>query len=121
MLFLFPYTTLFRSSVVVCVTGIGPVYAVDAVVGVLPSVVEWIVTRVDSSVRVTSYDAINVPPAGLNVGVATSGTIVYVALATLLFAIPLAAASARSVVVCVTGIGPVYTVDAVVGVLPSVV
>src|SRR5207245_580075 len=50
-----------------------------------------------------------VPPAGLNVGVATSGTIVYVALATLLFAIPLAAASARSVVVCVTGIGPVYT------------
>src|SRR5437899_12833690 len=57
----------------------------------------------------------NVPPAGLNVGVATSGTIVYVALATLLFAIPLAAASARSVVVCVTAIGPVYTVDAVVG------
>jgi hypothetical protein len=48
-------------------------------------------------------------------------TNVYVALATVLFAIPLAVAIARSVRVCVTEIGPVYTVDAVVGVLPSVV
>ena len=48
-------------------------------------------------------------------------TIVYVALATALFAIPLAAAIARTVVVCVSGIGPVYMVDPVVGVLPSVV
>ena len=48
-------------------------------------------------------------------------TIVYVALATALFAIPLAAAIARSVVVCVSGIGPPYTGDPVVGVLPSVV
>jgi hypothetical protein len=48
-----------------------------------------------------------VPPAGLNVGGATGCTIVYVALATGLFAIPLAVAIARSVVVCVSEIGPV--------------
>ena len=64
-------------------------------------------------------DPTYVPPAGLNVGLATQ--IVYVALATVLFAIPLAVASAWSVIVRVTEIGPVYTVDAVVGVLPSVV
>jgi hypothetical protein len=39
----------------------------------------------------------------------------------LLSAIPLAAAIALIVVVCVTEIGAVYWVDAVVGVLPSVV
>jgi hypothetical protein len=47
--------------------------------------------------------------------------IVYVALATALVAYPGAAATALTVVVCVTVIGPVYGVDAVVGVLPSVV
>jgi hypothetical protein len=46
---------------------------------------------------------------------------VYVAPATLLSAIPLAAAIASMVVVRVTEIGPVYTVEEVVGVLPSVV
>ena len=68
---------------------------------------------------VTLIDEVYVPGAGLNVGVATR--IVYVALAAALFAIPLAAAIARTVVVCVSGIGPPYTLDPVVGVLPSVV
>jgi hypothetical protein len=60
-----------------------------------------------------------VPPGGLKVGVAVCK--VYVALATLLLAIPLAAANALIVIDCVTEIAPVYRVDAVVGVLPSVV
>ena len=70
---------------------------------------------------VTLTDEVYVPGAGLNVGVATCCWIVYVALPTTLFAIPLAAAIARTVVVCVSGIGPPYTLDPVVGVLPSVV
>jgi len=45
----------------------------------------------------------------------------YVAVATSLSAIPLAAAIALTVVVLVTEIGPVYRAEAVVGVLPSVV
>jgi len=47
--------------------------------------------------------------------------IVYVALATALLAIPLAAAIALIVMLWATEIGPLYTLDAVVGVLPSVV
>jgi len=63
-------------------------------------------------------------PGSDKMGAVTSAELavtVYVALATVLFAIPLVAASARTVVVRVSEIGPVYTVDAVVGVLPSVV
>jgi hypothetical protein len=71
------------------------------------------------SLKVTVCGWSYVPPAGLNIGVAT--LIVYVALATLLSAIPLGAAIALMVVVRVTEIGPVYTVEEVVGVLPSVV
>src|SRR5438046_9673946 len=56
-----------------------------------------------------------VPPAGLNVGATT--LMVYVALVTLLLLIPLAAAIALSVVVVVSGTGPVYALDAVVGAL----
>jgi len=71
---------------------------------------------------VTLTDEVYVPGAGLNVGVATCCCwIVYVPVATALFAIPLAAAMALSVVVCVTGIGPAYGVDPGVGALPSVV
>jgi len=44
-----------------------------------------------------------------------------VALATPLSAIPVAVAMARTVALCVTEIGPLYAVDAAVGVLPSVV
>ena len=47
--------------------------------------------------------------------------IVYVALTGALVVYPGAAAIALTVVVCVTLIGPVYGVDAVVGVVPSVV
>ena len=70
---------------------------------------------------VTLTDEVYVPGAGLNVGGATCCWIVYVPAATALFAIPLAAAIARSVVVCVSGIGPPYTGDPVVGALPSIV
>ena len=73
------------------------------------------------SAIVTLTDEVYVPGVGLNVGGATCCWIVYVALPTTLFAIPLAAAIARTVVVCVTVTAPVYTVDPVVGVLPSVV
>ena len=55
---------------------------------------------------VTVTDEMYVPAAGLNAGVATSCTIEYVALATALLAMPLAAAIALTVVVCVTVIGP---------------
>jgi hypothetical protein len=40
---------------------------------------------------------------------------------TALFVVPLFAAIARIVVVCVIAIGPLYTGDAVVGVVPFVV
>jgi hypothetical protein len=72
-----------------------------------------------ASLSVTDCGVLYVPPGGLSVGVATR--IVYVALATLLSAIPLAAAIALIVMDRVTEIGAVYGVDAVVGVLPSVV
>ena len=54
----------------------------------------------------TDCGLVYVPPAGVNAGVATCWTIVYVALATALLVIPLAAAIALIVVVCVTRIGP---------------
>ena len=54
---------------------------------------------------VTVTDEVYVPAAGLNAGVATCWTTVYVALATALLAIPPAAAIAFIVVVCATWIG----------------
>ena len=65
-----------------------------------------------------------VPPAGLNVGVATVATvlIVYVAEATEELVSPLKAARALIVTVPLfTAIALLYTVDEVVGVEPSVV
>ena len=70
---------------------------------------------------VTVTEPAKVPPGGVKLGGPTDCWIVYVALVTLLLLIPLAAAIALSVVVVVTGTGTVYTLDAVVGVLPSVV
>ena len=54
---------------------------------------------------VTVTEPTKLPPGGLNVGATT--LMVYVALVTLLSAIPLAAAIALSVVVVVSGTGPV--------------
>ena len=51
----------------------------------------------------------------------SAALIVYVAVATALFAIPLATAIASIVVVELTLIGPVYFVEEVVGVVPFVV
>ncbi len=56
---------------------------------------------------VTATEPTKVPPAGLKVGGAAGCTMVYVALVTLLLLIPLAAATALSVVVVVSGTGPV--------------
>ena len=65
--------------------------------------------------------AVYVPPAGLNVGVATCCEMVYVAVPIALVDSPLAVAIALIVVVLLTAIGPLYFVEEVVGVLPSVV
>ena len=73
------------------------------------------------SESVTATEEVKVPPLGLSTGVAAGPWIVYVALAIALAVYPGAVAIALTVVVCVTVIGPVYRVDAVVGVLPSVV
>ena len=54
---------------------------------------------------VTVTEPAKLPPGGLKVGATT--LMVYVALVTLLLAIPLAAAIALSVVVVVSGTGPV--------------
>ena len=54
---------------------------------------------------VTATEPTKLPPGGLKVGATT--LMVYVALLTLLLAIPLAAAIALSVVVVVSGTGPV--------------
>ncbi len=56
---------------------------------------------------VTVTEPTKLPPGGLKVGGAAGCTIVYVALVTLLLVIPLAAAIALSVVVVVSGTGPV--------------
>jgi len=56
---------------------------------------------------VTVTAPLKLPPGGSKVGGATACEIVYVALATLLLLIPLAAAIALSVVVVVSEIGPV--------------
>ena len=56
---------------------------------------------------VTVTEPAKVPPGGVKVGGATDCWIVYVALVTLLLVIPLAAAIALSVVVVVSGTGPV--------------
>src|SRR5438552_5442985 len=80
---LFPYTTLFRSPLAtalvvypdataialivwVVVTVIGPVYAAEVVVGVLPMVAEDIVAPGVLSVSVTESEEVNVPPPGLS-------------------------------------------------------
>ena len=71
---------------------------------------------------VTATEESKAPPPGLSAGVAAADPwIVYVALATALVVYPGAAAIALTVCVVVTVIGPLYGVDAVVGVLPSVV
>ena len=61
------------------------------------------------------------PLAGLSTGVAAGTWIVYVALATALVVYPDATAIALIVCVVVTVMGPLYGVEDVVGVLPSVV
>ena len=61
------------------------------------------------------------PAAGLNVGVAATGRIVYAADPTAESTKPDAVAMALMVVAAVIGIAAVYTVDDVPGVVPSVV
>ena len=117
-----PVAVAMARMVVVWVTEIGPLYAAEAAVGVLPSTVKWMIAPGVPSVIVTVTDDVNVPPAGLRAGVATTCCwMVYVALATPLSVIPLFEAMARMVVVWVTEMGPLYGVEAAVGVLPSVV
>ena len=71
---------------------------------------------------VTVCAELYVPAAGLKVGAATGGEIVYVAELTELVVIPLLYAIAFTVVVALTVIGLLYSVPAVwLGVLPSVV
>ncbi len=67
----------------------------------------------------TVWSEVYVPGFGANVGVATS--IVYVAEPTALLASPDKVAIALSVSECDTVIGPVYWVDAGVGVAPLIV
>ena len=71
---------------------------------------------------VTFCAAVYGPPAGLNVGAATAGAIVYVALLTELSAIPVRYAIALIVVVALTVIALLYSVpEVLLGVLPFVV
>jgi hypothetical protein len=67
----------------------------------------------------TATEPVNVPAAGLKVGVATCT--VYVPLATALSVIPLLKARAFRAVVAVNVTGPLYTVEDEVGSLPFVV
>jgi hypothetical protein len=73
-------------------------------------------------VIVTDCDAVYVPATGVKVGAAVVGAaIVYAAEATALAVWPLATAIASNVSLALMLIGPVYTVEAVVGVAPLVV
>ena len=63
----------------------------------------------------------NVPPLGVNVGVAAAAFFVNVAVATALSEFPLLIAIAFMVVVAGSVKGAVYKVEALVGVLPLVV
>ena len=74
-----------------------------------------------ASERVTDCVALYVPGAGLKPGVAAAVCMVKVPLATALVLKPEAVAIALIVVVLLTGIAALYTVEEVVGVLPSVV
>src|SRR5437016_14137657 len=107
LLLLIPLAAAIALSVVVVVSGTGPVYTLDAVVGVLPSVGRATCAPLVEVLIVTVTEPAKVPPGGVKVGGATDCWIVYVALVTLLLLIPLAAAIALSVVVVVSGTGPV--------------
>src|SRR5207247_933602 len=107
LLLLIPLAAAIALSVVVVVTGTGTVYTLDAVVGVLPSVGSSVLAPLVVVLIVTVTEPAKVPPGGVKVGGATVCEIVYVALVTLLLLIPLAAAIALSVVVVVSGTGPV--------------
>ena len=76
-----------------------------------------------ASLIVTFWAELYVPAAGLNTGVAVAVAepIVYVALETELSKKPLATAIAWIVVVELTGMAAVYSVDDFVGVVPFVV
>jgi hypothetical protein len=62
-----------------------------------------------------------VPPAGLKVGNAAGGVMVYAAIFTRLAELPVATATALSATVVEMVMGPVYTGELVVGVDPSAV
>ena len=70
---------------------------------------------------VTLTELSKFPPFGLNAGVAAAAFFVNVAEETVLFVRPLFTAIAFSVVVEEMAIGAEYTLEPVVGVLPSVV
>jgi hypothetical protein len=107
--------------VVVDDTLMGPEYNVDVAVGVLPLVV-YLISAPDVVVlKLTDCAEVYVPPAGLNVGVATVVLMVYVALATDELVIPDFIPIALMVRVVGTLIADEYNVDDAVGVLPSVV
>ena len=67
---------------------------------------------------VTDWGAMKTPPEGLIVG---DSMMVYVAVETPLFGLPVAVAMGLMVVVAVTGIVPPYSGEEVDGVVPSVV
>src|ERR1700675_790974 len=100
-------------TVVVLLTGMAPLYGVEEVVGVLPSVVKKIVAPVVASERVTDCVVLYVPGAGLKPGVAAAVWMVYVPLATALVLKPAAVAMALIVVVLLTGMAPLYGVEEV--------
>ena len=70
---------------------------------------------------VTVCADVYVPVPGVITGVAVEDVMVYTAVDTLLLKKPLSAAIASTVSDALTVIGPVYTVEEVVGVVPFVV
>src|SRR5256886_16886629 len=107
LLLAIPLAAAIALSVVVVVSGTGPVLFFDGFGGLRPLL--FFPTRPPPVLvlSVPATEPAKVPPAGLKVGGAAGCTIVYVALVTLLLVIPLAAAIALSVVVVVSGTGPV--------------
>jgi hypothetical protein len=108
-------------KMVAAVIEIGVVYCVDDAVGVVPSVVKWMVAPAVVVLMDTTVPETTAPAPGLNVGVAATGRIVYIPDRTAEGAKPAAMTTALIVVGAVMAIGVVYCVDDGVGSVPSMV
>jgi hypothetical protein len=119
---LYPASVAMAFTVSEVETVSGEEYTAEFVVGVLPSVVKYIVAPGVDVLIPTVCAALYFPPATLKVGAATTGRLtIYFAELTELLVVPVEAANAFIVTVPLTSTGPVYKGELEVGLVPSIV